>query len=40
MKIFLIILILIMVMGCSKVDYNLNPYTTILNQFLKQKLKY
>tara|TARA_R100000655_G_scaffold79508_1_gene118960 strand:+ start:682 stop:804 length:123 start_codon:yes stop_codon:yes gene_type:complete len=40
MKIVLIILILIMVMGCTKVDYNFNPWTTVLNQVVKQKLKY
>ena len=26
--------------GCSKLDYNLNPWTTVLNQAVKQKLKY
>jgi len=40
MKIVLIILILIMVMGCTKVDYNFNPWTTVLNQVVKQKIKY
>ena len=40
MKILLIIFILIMVMGCSKVDYNFNPWTTVLNQVVKQKIKY
>ena len=40
MKIVLITLILIIVMGCTKVDYNFNPWTTVLNQVVKQKLKY
>jgi len=31
------ILMLIIFTGCSKVDYNLNPWTTILNQVVKEK---
>ena len=40
MKIFCLILILIIFTACSKVDYNLNPWTTVLNQIVKQQLKY
>ena len=40
MKIYWIIFILIIFTGCSKLDYNLNPWTTVLNQVAKQKLKY
>jgi len=37
MKIYFIILILIILTGCSKLDYNFNPWTTVLNQVVKQK---
>ena len=37
MKIYWIIFILIMFTGCSKGDYDLNPFTTVLNQIVKQK---
>lgn len=40
MKIYWIIFIMIIFTGCSKLDYNLNPWTTVLNQVVKQKLKY
>ena len=40
MKIYFIILILIILTGCSKLDYNFNPWTTVLNQVVKQKIKY
>ena len=35
MKIYWIIFILIIFTGCSKLDYDLNPWTTVLNQFVK-----
>lgn len=35
MKIYWIIFILLMFTGCSKLDYNLNPWTTVLNQVVK-----
>ena len=35
MKIILVILILIILTSCSKVDYNFNPWTTVLNQVVK-----
>jgi len=31
------ILMLIIFTGCSKLDYDLNPWTTVLNQIVKQK---
>ena len=37
MKIYWIIFILIILTGCSKLDYNFNPWTTVLNQVVKQK---
>ena len=37
MKIYFIIFILIILTGCSKLDYNFNPWTTIANQIIKQK---
>ena len=40
MKIYFIILILIILTGCSKLDYDLNPWTTVLNHVVKQKIKY
>jgi hypothetical protein len=40
MKIYWIIFILIIFTGCSKLDYDLNPWTTVFNQVVKQKLKY
>jgi hypothetical protein len=40
MKILFLIFMLIIFTGCSKVDYNFNPWTTVLNQVLKQKIKY
>jgi len=30
-------LMLIIFTGCSKLDYDLNPWTTVLNQIVKQK---
>jgi len=40
MKIYWIIFILIIFTGCSKAEYNFNPWTTVLNQIVKQQLKY
>ena len=40
MKIYWIIFILIIFTGCSKTEYNFNPWTTVLNQVVKQKIKY
>jgi len=36
MKIYWIIFILIILTGCSKLDYNFNPWTTVLNQVVKK----
>ena len=40
MKILCLIFILIIFTGCSKLDYDFNPWTTVFNQVVKQKLKY
>jgi hypothetical protein len=37
MKIYWIIFIIIIFTGCSKMDYDLNPWTTVLKQVVKQK---
>ena len=37
MKIYCIIFKLIIFTACSKLDYDLNPWTTIANQIIKQK---
>jgi hypothetical protein len=40
MKILCLIFILIIFTGCSKLDYDLNPWTTVFNQVVKQKINY
>tara|TARA_R110002110_G_scaffold174994_1_gene378330 strand:- start:394 stop:513 length:120 start_codon:yes stop_codon:yes gene_type:complete len=39
MKLYCIIFILMLIIftGCSKVEYDLNPWTTVLNKIVKQK---
>jgi hypothetical protein len=39
MKVHWIVFILMLMVftGCNKADYDLNPWTTVLNQIVKQK---